>query len=234
PTLLELITVAGGLGPSFGSSAFIIRRAKLQPATQAETDQAAIKSAAQESPAKGPVAASVGAQPAVTNVSGPKPESPAAASATPNDDGDDPPKFELVKVNINGLLRGNFQENVVIQPGDMVHIPPSDVFFVTGEVHAPGSFPLKEGTTLRQAISLAQGTTFEASSVHGIIFRENINTGKREEIHVDIKQIMAGKKEDVIIQPNDVVIVPNSRMKSIGSTLIKAFGVSAARMPGAY
>ena len=41
-----------------------------------------------------------------------------------------------------------------LEPGDTVNIPPTDVFFVAGEVNQPGSFPLKDGTTLRQAISL--------------------------------------------------------------------------------
>jgi polysaccharide export outer membrane protein len=233
PTLLELITVAGGLGLSYGSSAFIIRRAKpavAEPQPESRLPQQA-KAASQTPPGD-------------TNASktGPAPQqsanssSPAAAGDPPagNKDSDETPKFELVKVNINGLLRGNFRENVMIEPGDMIHIPPTDVFFVAGEVKAPGSFPLKEGTTLRQAISLAQGTTFEAAAVRGVIFRENLDTGKREEIHVDIKQVMSGKKEDVLILPNDVVIVPNSRFKSVGSTLLKAFGVSAAHMPLAY
>ena len=217
PTLLELITVAGGLGPSYGSSAFIIRRIKQRPG-----DAVTAK----------PVAATPSDLPkaAADQLSG-KDDPRAEPDAR---DASETAKFELVKVNINGLLRGNFQENVLVEPGDMIHIPPTDVFFVSGEVRAPGQFPLKEGTTLRQAISLAQGTTFEAAGARGVIFRENATTGKREEIHVDIKQIMAGKSEDVTIQANDVVIVPNSRMKSVGSTLLKAFGVNSARVPLVY
>ena len=34
---------------------------------------------------------------------------------------------------------------------------------------APGSFKLKDGTTLRQAISLAQGTTFKARLADAVI-----------------------------------------------------------------
>jgi protein involved in polysaccharide export with SLBB domain len=75
-----------------------------------------------------------------------------------------------------------------------VNIPPAKVFFVAGEVRAPGQFQLKEGTTLRQAISLAQGTTFKAPLNNGVIFRDDPETGKREEIRVDISQVMSGKK----------------------------------------
>lgn len=128
-------------------------------------------------------------------------------------------------VNINGLLRGRFNEDTFLEPGDIINIPPSDVFFVAGEVNKPGSFVLKEGTSLRQAISLAQGTSLNAAGDRGVIFREG-PTGKREELKVDIASVMSGKKPDVLILANDIVMVPNSRVKSVGNAVLKAFGLS--------
>jgi len=137
----------------------------------------------------------------------------------------------MSSVNISGLLRGNFNQNVSLEAGDIVNIPPTDVFFVAGEVNAPGSFQLKEGTSLRQAISLAQGTNFKAATSRGIIFRENA-AGKREELHVDIAAVMSGKKEDITIAANDIIMVPNSRTRSIGGALLRAFGMTAvSRFP---
>ena len=141
------------------------------------------------------------------------------------------PKYELKSVHINALLRGHFEQDMFLEPGDIVNIPPTDVFFVAGEVNQPGSFPLKEGTTLRQAISLAQGTNYKAALDRGIVFREG-SGGKREELRVDIGSVMAGKKEDVPIMANDIVLVPNSRGKTIGGALLRAFGLSSmARLP---
>jgi protein involved in polysaccharide export with SLBB domain len=141
----------------------------------------------------------------------------------------------MLQANINGLLRGNFgQNNTVIEPGDIINIPPTDVFFVAGEVRSPGSYPLKDGTTLRQAISLAQGTTFRAKSSKGVIFREDQKTGRRQEIPVDISAVMSGKQPDIPIRANDIVIVPNSTFKSVGSTILTAFGVNSARLPFYY
>jgi len=118
-----------------------------------------------------------------------------------------------------------------LEPGDIINIPRVDVFFVAGEVKQPGSFPLKEGTTLRQAISLAQGMTFNAKPSQGAIFREDLLLGSRQEIKVDIGEVMRGKKEDILVQANDVIIVPNSRTKSVGGVLLMAFGVNSARIP---
>ena len=140
-----------------------------------------------------------------------------------------PADYELIKVKIGQLFKG--QSDQRLEPGDTIYIPRADVFFVAGEVKAPGSYPLKEGTTLRQAISLAQGMTFNAKSSQGVIFREDPMVGSRQELKVDISDVMDGKKEDIPILANDVIIVPNSRTKSIGGTLLMLFGGSAARIP---
>ena len=197
PSMLELLTLAGGLTETHGANAYIIRKLKV-PAPKE------------------------GAQPVATV---------AASTGKAGDETEEAPKYELKSTNINGLLKGRFDQDVLLEPGDIVNIPATDVFFVAGEVNAPGSFPLKDGTTLRQAISLAQGTNYKAALNRGIIFRENAS-GKREELQVDIGAVMSGKKEDLVITANDIVMVPNSRAKSIGGAFLKAFGLSTiTRMP---
>ena len=193
PSLLELITLGGGLAENHGSTAFIIHKLKhsASPAGEQKTEGAA----------------------APTQV------------VDHASEAEDIPRYEMRSVNINGLLRGRFDQDTFVEPGDIVNIPPSDVFFVAGEVNKPGSFVLKEGTSLRQAISLAQGTSLNAAGDRGVIFREG-PTGRREEVKVDIASVMSGKKPDVPILANDIVMVPNSRVKSIGNTVLKAFGLS--------
>jgi polysaccharide export outer membrane protein len=206
-SLLKLLTVAGGLADNHGSTAFIIRELK--------TMGAAGQRDAADARQGGTSAASPGSQP---------------SEAQPEEEG----QYELKRVNINGLLKGRFDENLVVEPGDIINIPPADVFFVAGEVKAPGSFTLKEGTTLRQAISLAQGTTIKAATGRGIIFREDPITGQRQEMKVNIDAVMSGRQPDLAILANDVIIVPNSRAKSIGSAFLTAFGLNAARLPVRY
>jgi len=196
PTMLELLTLAGGLTEKHGANAYIIRKIKTPSSKGSETEKIATENAQ-----KG------------------------------DGETDESPKYELKSANINGLLKGRFDQDVLLEAGDIVNIPPSDVFFVAGEVNAPGSFSLKDGTTLRQAISLAQGTKYQAALGRGIIFREN-TSGQREELHVDIGAVMSGKKEDITIAANDIVMVPNSRSKSIGGAVLKAFGMTTiTRMP---
>ncbi len=208
PSLLKLITVAGGFADNYGSSAYVIREAKPKKDNSSKKDD----SSKNGSPASSDQMAQVADR----------------TQATGSQD-EDVPEYEFITVNITGMLKGQPEKNMFLEPGDIVNIPPLDVFYVAGEVNAPGSFQLKEGTTLRQAISLAQGTTYNAAAGDGIIFRDDLITGKRQEIKVDVGQVMKGKKEDVAILPNDIIIVPNSKAKLIGNAILKAFGMGAAQ-----
>ena len=198
PSLLNLVTVAGGLAENHGSAAFIIRQVK---------DKRSMSS-----PSSSPAAQAL----PVANQS--------ASSSV-----EDGPEYTLKIVNISGLFKGHFDQNAYVEPGDIVNIPQADVFFVAGEVNAPGSFALSDGTTLRQAIALSQGTTLNAALGNGVIFRQDAATGKRLEIAVDVGAVMKGRKQDIPIAANDVVIVPNSRAKTIGNSILKAFGMGAAQ-----
>jgi polysaccharide export outer membrane protein len=201
PSMLEIITLAGGLSEKHGANAYIIRRIKA-PEQKGPEPSSAKTTAANDANAEQEPATEEGA------------------------------KYELKSANINGLLKGRFDQDVLLEPGDIINIPPSDVFFVAGEVNAPGEFALKEGTTLRQAISLAQGTNYKAALNRGVVYRENAQNGKREEVHIDIGAVMGGKKEDVLIMANDIIMVPNSRTRTLGGALLKAFGLTTiTRMP---
>jgi len=205
PSLLKLLSVAGGLAENHGSAAFIIREVK--------------NNKKGNSPADATPGGNKPASALVANQTG--------QTASPGEE--EMPEYTLMTVNISGLYKGRFDQNAFVEPGDIVNIPQADVFFVAGEVNAPGSFPLSEGTTLRQAIALSQGTTLNAALGSGVIFRTDAQTGKRLEIPVNVGAVMKAKKEDIPILANDIVIVPNSRSKTIGNSILKAVGMGAAQ-----
>jgi polysaccharide export outer membrane protein len=213
PSLLKLITIAGGLADNYGSTAFVMREKK-HAGKSKEIDPAVVDKTADQNETDKTVK---------------------RATATTENESEDSTSqeegaYDLLKANINNLLRGNLDQNIAIEAGDIVHIPQSDIFFVAGEVKSPGSFPLKEGTTLRQAISLAQGTNFEGNLDQSVIFREDQLTGKRQEIKVDVAGVMAGKKDDVDIMANDIIIVPNSKKKAVAKSLLKTISGGLPRL----
>ena len=67
-------------------------------------------------------------------------------------------------------------------------------------------------TTLK-ILSLAGGTTGSAKANQSVILRKNVETGKRDEVPVDLNKVMKLKTEDVTLQPSDILFVPDSSGK---------------------
>jgi polysaccharide biosynthesis/export protein len=215
PSLLTLVTLAGGLTENYGSTAFIIREAHRPESNVPDSGE----------PDAPPILRPK------SNAAGP-PSQSTSQSEGRDQAPEERDEYELIKVNINGLLRGDFDKNMRLDPRSVVNIPQAEVFFVGGDVTAPGSFVFKEGATLRQAITLAQGMKPTAASDQAIIFREDPGGKKRQEIRVDARKIMSGKQEDVAIAANDIVIIPNSRSKSVGGAILSSFGFTPWRILG--
>jgi polysaccharide biosynthesis/export protein len=78
--------------------------------------------------------------------------------------------------------------------------------FVTGEVGRSGALPLLPGMTALQALSSAGGFTQFAREKNIYILRTE--GGKQTKIPYDYKSVLKGKKEDIVLQPGDVIVVP--------------------------
>jgi polysaccharide export outer membrane protein len=78
--------------------------------------------------------------------------------------------------------------------------------FVTGEVAKSGAIPLLAGMTALQALSSSGGFTQFAKIKAIYILR--IQNGKQEKIAYNYKEVLKGNKEDVPMQPGDVIVVP--------------------------
>ena len=92
------------------------------------------------------------------------------------------------------------------------------IVYVVGAVERPGGFVLKsdsEEITALKAIALAQGLKGTARPGDAVIIRKIPRTGKEEEIEVNLGRIMARKSEDVRLQANDILFVPDSFGKKV-------------------
>lgn len=78
--------------------------------------------------------------------------------------------------------------------------------FVTGEVAKAGALPLLPGMTALQALSSSGGFT-QFAREKGIYILRNEN-GKQVKVPYSYKDVLKGKKEDIPLQPGDVVVVP--------------------------
>ncbi len=110
------------------------------------------------------------------------------------------------------LMEGDLSQNILLKPEDVVVFPdnPRNEVFIMGEVNSPGIFPLdpENQLTILKAMVQAGGFGQFAKPSNTIIIRGD-GTGKRI-IPVDVEEIMENPQEteDVLLQPGDVVIVP--------------------------
>ncbi len=78
--------------------------------------------------------------------------------------------------------------------------------FVSGEVAHSGAIPLLPGMTVLQALSTAGGFT-QFARIKAIYILRNEDR-KQSKISYDYKQVLKGNKEDILLQPGDVIVVP--------------------------
>ncbi|HKV05084.1 MAG TPA: polysaccharide biosynthesis/export family protein [Candidatus Acidoferrales bacterium] len=209
-TVVEMLSMAEGLDVDAGDTVLVEHRgepaASTAAATPDPTDPRAIPAVA---PADPPANFVKGAESAVAPVASPAAASLSgtSAAATPTS------SANTVVIDLKKLLStGDARLNVLVYPGDVVKVPRADLVYVVGEVAKPGGFELKsnENVSVLQAIALAQGLTHTSASGHSRIIRTNPVTGARQEIPIDLNKILAGKIADPILEPRDILFVPNS------------------------
>ena len=194
-TLLEVLSLSEGLADDAGETVIILRGAALP----VESDPAADRPPAMAQ-------SSLGAQNAG--------EENAASSAI-NRNGS--ASESVVQVDLKALLESaDPHNNPWVHPGDIVKVTRAGIVYVIGEVRRPGGFALKsnEKISILQALALSEGLTRTAAKGEARIIRTDQQSGERKETPIDLGKILTGKAPDPMLEPKDIVFVPNSAVKS--------------------
>jgi polysaccharide biosynthesis/export protein len=132
-----------------------------------------------------------------------------------NPGADRPPAApQTFTINLADLLQsGDSRFNIPLEGGDVVSVPRAGIIYVVGSVVRPGGFLLQndlDKMTMLKMISLAGGPTNTAKLRNSVILRKNAETGKRDQVPVDLKKVLTLKAQDVQMQDNDILFVPDS------------------------
>jgi polysaccharide export outer membrane protein len=123
------------------------------------------------------------------------------------------------------------KEELKVWPGDRIIVPKAGVVYVLGDVGRPGGFVLNgndNAVTLLQALSLAESPN--KTALYGRIKLLRRKGLEYTVVPVNVNDIKAGKAPDVLLQANDVVMVPFSYVKNfaINSTsVVNSLGSAA-------
>ena len=139
---------------------------------------------------------------------------------------DDPSgRFQVAEVSLEAVMEArNPEENVLIMPNDVISVPRAEMIYVIGGVERSGGFVLheKENVTVLQALALAGGLTRTAAKKNAKILRPAEGDAERTEITINLKDIMAGRSQDVVLERDDILFVPHSGGKRAAQRGVEA------------
>jgi len=131
---------------------------------------------------------------------------------------------------VEDLKQGKSEANPYINPGDVIYVAEAAPIYITGNVVQPANIYLREQMTLSRALAIVGGPR-NAKEEKVRIYRQKPGMMKQEVVTVDYKAIKQGKAQDVLLQPYDVIEVPEKGKfdaKNIPSTLLSfALGAGA-------
>lgn len=141
---------------------------------------------------------------------------------------------ELISVKFDDAFKGGDSANPVILAGDIVRVPQADELnaYIQGLVKSTTPISLKEPVTLTQAIAMAGGVT-EGAQLDKVVIRRPIQGSiNRRDILVNVKDVRTGKRDDVLLEPNDIVEVPGpTGAKKILSDIFKKIVPTVTQLP---
>ncbi len=104
---------------------------------------------------------------------------------------------EVTRIDLDELREGKLSANLLLQDSDMIIVPAAERYYVSGFVKTPGSFVLRPGMTVRQAVAEAGGLT-ERGSTRGMKIIRKDKGGKEVEVDAQMSDL---------VRPNDTIRV---------------------------
>jgi len=113
-------------------------------------------------------------------------------------------QMQSFEINLEAISRGLGVQMIELQAGDTIHVLPPARVFVSGEVKEEGAVPWREGMTAWQALTNAGGPTRTAKIKGAYVLRQG------ETLEIDLKAVKQGRLEDILLRPDDQLILPES------------------------
>lgn len=136
----------------------------------------------------------------------------------------DPDKAPMEIVKLSELRAGKPHANPIIRPGDYILVTEAEPVYVIGSVYNPQSIYLTEQLTLSRALAIVGGVHKEGKLNDVRIHRQKPGGQDQEIIRVDYNAIKKNKAPDVLLQPYDVIDVPEAGPFSTTRILPTLFG----------
>lgn len=111
---------------------------------------------------------------------------------------------QVIHVDVRAINAGDPGADLVLQAGDHLFVKPMARVFVDGVVGKPGTVAWRSGLTVTEAVIEAGGALGTARLAGVYILRG------QQRIPVNLKRVQRGVDADVVLQPDDKIVVPES------------------------
>ncbi len=98
------------------------------------------------------------------------------------------PGSDVFRATFRELMKGNAEQNVILEGGDIVFVPRAAQIFVTGQAARPAAFKYVDGMTVQDALQLAGGISDRGSIKRLKIVR--FEAGKRKEAKAELLDLL--------------------------------------------
>jgi protein involved in polysaccharide export with SLBB domain len=125
---------------------------------------------------------------------------------------------KLIPVDFNKLIRqGDTSQNIYLEADDFIYLPSAlgSEIYVLGAVGRSHPVAFKDEVSLVTALAQCQGLAKGAIANKVAIVRGSLH--EPSIAIVDAQAILEGKKPDILLQPKDIVYVPQSSPGSLSS-----------------
>jgi polysaccharide export outer membrane protein len=118
---------------------------------------------------------------------------------------------------------------ILLRPGDTVIVPRAGIIYVLGAVAKPGGYVMQEDGKLNvaEALALSGGTLLQANTKGLRVIRRNPD-GTVLDFPLSYEAIAKGTQTPLLLQAQDIVYVPMSKVKAIFTTTTGLISAAAS------
>ncbi|HEY3928297.1 MAG TPA: polysaccharide biosynthesis/export family protein [Candidatus Koribacter sp.] len=109
--------------------------------------------------------------------------------------------------------------DVVLRPGDTVVVPRAGIAYIVGDVARSGGYVMQDAgeLTIAQLVALGGGLLPTAKAGNAKLVRKTAQG--RQEVEVNVKDILRGRAPDLALHADDILFIPNSAWRSAANRL---------------
>jgi len=118
----------------------------------------------------------------------------------------------VIMIDLPGLLEGGVQEsNILLQDRDLLYIPKPDYYYIIKHSGGGGKYPyVDKNITIVEVIASAGGFEITDARNSTYVIRVEDGVEKIYKIKVDAITKSGKRKQDFLIRPDDVIVIPES------------------------